>query len=439
MNWSRAERWLWFFFLVTASWQTRVFFLTSRPFSEWLSGAFWLADACILALVVFALASGWRIRRIDRADGALILLVAAAAVSTVTAVDRLVSLVALARLAEFSVFFLYLRHWAFRRFDPDASALAFVAGALLEAGLGIAQYAVQRDIGLRCAGETPLRTDMHGVAVFLTANGMKVLRAYGTLPHPNVLAAWLLAALALTVWLYVRHGKGSVLHQAVWAGAAGVLAWGMYLTFSRTVIAMGALAAVAVAIAAFAPRLSDRWPNIRQVRRQLARAGVFLIAVTMLFAVLFWPVIRSRASVSSSDEAVRLRLDYARDALASGGIRVNWTGVGIGGFVPWLMRYDPLLPAYLYQPAHSVPLLAYAETGVLGTAALAWLLVAVALAGWQAHRTQPLIRWALAAFFAAWLLTGATDHFFVTLEQGRILWWGMLALVAGTRHARIIP
>jgi len=433
MNWSRIERWSWYAFLVTASWQTRsILWHAGTTFSEWRSAAFWLSDAFIVLLVVLAVIRGWRIRNLDRVDRALIVFVAAASLSLVVAVDRRLSLVALARLAEFAVFFLYVRHWAVRHFNADSSVLAFVVGALAQAGLGIAQFILQRDVGIRAVGETLLRTDMHGVAVFYSATGEKILRAYGTLPHPNVLAAWLFVALAGIVWLYVRHGARDPLHRVIWAGAGTVLLWGMFLTFSRTVIAVSAVAAVVVAAAAFSDRFSAEWANIAVIRKRLMHIGIVVITVVVAFAALYWPLVSARGTIHGSDEAVQLRIDYARDALATGrGWHINWTGVGIGGFVPWLMRHAPSQPDYLYQPAHSLPLLVYAETGVIGIAVLVVFIILITLQAWRSHRGQPMLRIGVLALAGALVLISLTDHFFWTLQQGRILWWLVLALAVG--------
>lgn len=433
MNWRRIEPWAWYAFLVTASWQTRtILWHAGVTFSEWRSVAFWVSDALLLALVVIAVVRGWRIRSLDSADRMVIAVVAAALVSLAVAVDRWFSLVSWLRIAEFALLFLYARYWAFRHFEPDASVLAFVVGAIAQAGLGIAQFSVQSDIGLRAIGETILRTDMHGVAVFYSGTGEKILRAYGTFPHPNVLAVWLLAALAGLVWLYVRHGARDVLHRVIWASSGAVLLWGMLLTFSRTVLVAALAAAIAVGITAFADRISRQWTNIHIIRARLMHVGLLVAGVLAVFCVVYWPHVLARISMHTSDEAVQQRIDYARDALATGGgWHINWTGVGIGGFVPWLMVYAPTMPGYLYQPAHSLPLLVYAETGVLGIAALVALVVVCAMRAWKSYAAQPMLRAGILILCGALVFISLTDHFFWTLQQGRILWWLVLALAVG--------
>ena len=182
----------------------------------------------------------------------------------------------------------------------------------------------------------------------------------------------------------------------------------MFLTFSRTVIAVFALALAAFGVV-----------QRRKSRDILVLTGI----VAALFTVVYWPHVLARATIRGSDEAVQQRIDYARDALSTGGgWHLNITGVGIGGFVPWLMHYNPKLPDYLYQPAHSLPLLAYAETGIIGI--IAWVVFMVVI-GKRSWRTP------MGMLAAALVIISLTDHFFWTLQQGRILWWLVLALAAG--------
>ena len=122
--------------------------------------------------------------------------------------------------------------------DADRTAVAFIVGALLQAALGIAQFAVQHDVGLRWLGEPVLRTDMRGVAVFYDIHHAKILRAYGTFPHPNVLAAYLMTALWVTAWMWARH-MGTVLRRVwVWPAATALLTVTVTFVSAETVFVL---------------------------------------------------------------------------------------------------------------------------------------------------------------------------------------------------------
>lgn len=435
----RIERWLWYFFLFAGAWQTRVvLWHADAVFSEWRAMALWGTDLLMLALFVLAGLQGWRIRRPDRIDWLGVALIGTAALSLIGASAPDIGLYQLARLVQYVLFFLYLRHWALGRFSADGSVLAFVGGAFLQACIAIGQDIVQHDLGLRWLGETRLEPFMRGVAVFFDGPYEKVLRAYGTLPHPNILAMLLGLALWGLGWLWLRHAptrSDNWRMQVPWVVAGAVLLWAFGLTYARTVAAVWMLGTMCIAAYLFSSRARS-WRNLIVLRSRMRWALALCAIVGVLFVATHRTPVLARLNIHAGDEAVQLRLTYARDALASGGgdswiSRVNWFGVGIGNFTSWLAAYDPALPSDLLQPAHSVYLMAYAETGVIGFVVWAAFLIAIAWHARRLHADQPLVRAGILVLLGAVLLAGTWDHFFWTLQQGRILWWLVLALAAG--------
>ncbi len=434
----RSERWLWYLFLVSAAWQIRgIVWQADTVFIEWRSAAIYFSDLCMLGLLLFgAIHARWeRSWTVMRANTLLVALVLASVVSLVHAPARIVGVLGIVRLLQYILFFWYLRYRARRVMDPDLSALAFVVGACGQAALGIGQFVAQHDLGFRWIGETILQTNMHGVAVFLTDTGDKVLRAYGTFPHPNILAAYLMTALWLMVWLQLRHAPHNLAARALWLSVFALLLVGMYLTFSRTIISVWWLSALIACAALWSTRVSNGWHAITSLRqRARALVGVTIVA-TLAFGVLLWPLVMARLTIASSDEAVQLRIRYTRDALHSGTsflASVNWTGVGIGNFTSWLAGYDRSLPSYLVQPAHNIYALVYTELGAVGLVILVAWLVGILRSLWKNTATEPVLRVGLCLLVGSLMLIGSLDHFYWTLQQGRILWWMTLALAAST-------
>jgi hypothetical protein len=442
LRWTGSlERWLWYAFLLALPLQTRIILWSGRaPFSEWFSVSLWGTDILFLLLCVLAVVRdrSWLGRRADAADLLAVALVLITALSTARAPIPLLALVGTLRVALSVLLFWYVRTVALRRFDADHSVLVFVVGALGQAMLGLAQYMAQHDLGFRMLGETLLRTHMRGVAVFYDAAGDQVLRAYGSLPHPNVLAIVLLLAAFGLLWLFVQHDTHHRGHRFVWGSAGALLTWGIAATFARTVLGAGALAVGVLTTAILIPA-SRAWANISVIRRRLVMALLFCAASGVLFGVSQWPQVKARMAVSSREEAVTLRIAFNREALQSGSgwaMRVNWAGVGVANFVPWLERWDPGIPKNLVQPAHNLFLLVYTETGVVGVLVLGLWIAAVIRNGWLAWSKQPALRAGLFCIAGALLLCALLDHFFWTLQQGRLLWWLTWAIIAGTPHSR---
>lgn len=432
-NFAIIEEWAWYVFLATLAWQTRlILWQADLQFIEWRSMALYVSDVLMLGLFALAIVQGWGRHAIFRkSDWLLLLLVGAAALSLRSALTLEVGVYQLIRLAQFIAFFIYLRSWALRRFNPDASAVAFVAGALVQATLALAQYVLQHDVGIRWLGETLLQTDMRGVAVFYDLAHVKVLRAYGTLPHPNILAAYLMLGFWALLWLYRRHVPQHATRSAqhvilLWAICGAVMVLAMEMTFSRTMLATWILATGAMFVIGW--RTRDK-----VLRLTLRDALILIVIVSAAFATLQWQRLAARAMISSGEEAVQLRIRYNSDALHSGSgflSWINWTGVGIGNFSTWVGKNDPTLPVHLRQPAHNVFLLVYSELGIIGLGLWVTWLAWLARDFWKRRRKWDMTRVGIVLAVGAFLFIALFDHFFWTLQQGRALWWLLFALMA---------
>jgi hypothetical protein len=434
----RVERALWWAFLAALGLQTRlILWQADATFVEWRSWTLYASGLLWLALIVFALVRlerGWRLKiRMRSWDWALLVLVGAAAISIAGASNRMVGFIALDRLMFGILTYAYVRWYAIKRFDTELSLAAFVLGALAQAVLGLAQFIAQHDIGLRMLGETLLRPDMRGVAVFYDLAGDKILRAYGTLPHPNVLAILLSCAVAIMGYLYLRHGGATIRRTwLVWAAVGAPILWGLYATFSRTVIAAAAMAIAILFVALGTDKVSGGWANIKDLRKRGRQLFIAAVIVSIIFAVAAWPQVLARAGISAGEEAVKLRAYYNVQALHSGTgfLGVNWFGTGIGNFTSWLMEANPNLPTWQYQPAHNLYLLVYTETGLAGVVALVLFVVLLLRAFARAPGIQPMLRWGLFALAGMFLFVALFDHFFWTLQQGRLLWWVFWGIIA---------
>jgi len=157
------------------------------------------------------------------------------------------------------------------------------------------------------------------------------------------------------------------------------------------------------------------------------------VIVVGLFSVFNWPSVESRLSIHSGDEAVRLRVFYNKQALETGSfININWLGVGTGNFVPWLIDFDPRLSYDLYQPTHNLYLLLYSENGLIGIAVFGLFLSFLIYAGWK--KGEDLFSRCILVLLFALLFSALFDHFFWTIQQGRLTLWLVLGAVAGYSH-----
>ena len=312
--------------------------------------------------------------------------------------------------------FLYLKAEGLRLLGISRAAWALIAGGLMQSVIAVGQYVRQADLGLRFLGETLLSPRMQGIASFYLESGEKVMRAYGTTPHPNVLAGYLFLSLAALYWLFWRTGKRTLV-----AVIYPVVLFGFLLTFSRTIIAVWAVAFIVWIGLLYFKRGVTRLGTPNRQEDGRSAAGILLATTAVfsaLFLFMFWPQVKSRVLLSVSDEAVSQRVYYSRQALRSGD-GMNWSGVGLGDFTNWLRKRQPSMPRELYQPVHNIYLLIYTETGILGLAAFVLFLFLLL----RRCRNVPV----LVLIFSV-LAMGLFDHFLWTLQQGRFVLWLVLAL-----------
>lgn len=125
-------------------------------------------------------------------------------------------------LALAAFLFYFLRQIKIDEKDFSRIAWTVFAAVMIECGLTIAQYFVQHSLGLKGLGEATLIASDYAGASFPMKDGSRwifdtlfhvvrdktyVLRASGTLPHPNILGGFLVFGLLMTYYLYQRVKK----------------------------------------------------------------------------------------------------------------------------------------------------------------------------------------------------------------------------------------
>ena len=308
--------------------------------------------------------------------------------------------------------------------DPRRLLVPVGAMVVLQAAIGLGQLMTQGSLGLGGLGELTLSPSLP-VSVVTTADGLRVLRAYGLTDHPNILggllavgSSLLAAAFAVEPPARRRLRRGLVLAFAI--GLAGLLA-----TFSRGgFLALGAGLLVLVTMLL---RSRDRTAP--------GRLGVILLAgllVAAPLAVAFLPALAARSGTQGpiATEAASIDERLAVDALAVS-IAAAHPVLGVGlGQLPRAEQVARPGFAFEYQPASLVPLDAAAETGLVGGLLVLVVTVApwVALVRLRSAWTPALV--VASAALAAVALVGFVDYYIWTDAPGRIWAWLVLGLWA---------
>lgn len=322
------------------------------------------------------------------AFGALVVL---AIFSVIVSPDRGATIFAAQHLAEgLIVFFLVMTAPSERE-----ARLAFVMSAVVQALIAIMQVAFQRvypDTWLGIAAHFP---QLPGASV-VEAAGVRLLRAYGSLPHPNILGGFMAVAILAARPLFRR---ASLLGWAAYF----VLGVGLFFSFSR-------LAWLAVIIG-----LVGQWAYARRDLVFVKLAPAALLAM-VIGAVCFWPFVAARTTVTGRLEvkSVTSRLNTYRDAFELI-VRHPLAGVGAGAFTAALSKeVAPLRQGYDLEPAHSAPLAVWAELGIFGLLIYLYLLWLSSHLAWKSGRLG----------LGLTLIALATlDHWSWTTYAGIIIFW----------------
>ncbi len=322
--------------------------------------------------------------------------------------------------------------------------------AVAQSVIGIVQFAKQGSIGLERFGE-PALISYRGPSSTIHAAGGRFLRAYGTFPHPNVLAVFLVLGLCSLGYWYVAldnllrirllpysrelgHGTKPLKMWRIYAGrwflsrhflwrmlvAAGffVVTLGLTLTFSRSgwIAATVGLLVLVLALA----RRSFGGPM---------RLALLALACGIGSYWLLAPIIAPRADISAAEPAVQDRLVYNRIGFEIA--RDNPFGVGIGNQVLYGvrdMRYAAhgLHSVWQWEPVHNLYLLMTDEIGWLGALSfLCFLGMVLMQLGRRVASPEAAVCLAL---LAALLVAGLFDHLLWDLQSGRLMLWLVIGL-----------
>lgn len=422
----KLEKLFFYLFIFSLPLQTRVIlYKFGEGFNEWTSVYLYLTD--IFLILVFLLwfwqnKNNYFFKNKIKLDYnfLLIIFLIFSFISIAWARNLHLSLYSFFKLLEFIGLFFYIKYNLFK-FNFRRISYVFIFSGLVQSCIAIRQYAVQKSLGLKYLGESVLFTEHRGVANFIS-NGLKFIRPYGTLPHPNVLAAFILVSLFFLYYIWFSKGH-SLIKKSLLLIFYYILLLCLFLTFSRAIIFIFLL--INILYFAF-----NFYISLKNKNKALLRKTLFIFLLLIIFCFVFInlarPELFSRFNVSAKEEAVTMRIVYNDIAFLSIA-EYPLTGLGIGNFV-WEMRimYD-LMSNWFHQPVHNIYLLISSETGLIS-------LIIFLLFIYFLIKNKFKFNLLFIFLLIAMLMIGLFDHFFWTLQQGQLMLW----LVLGTIDSFII-
>lgn len=301
--------------------------------------------------------------------------------------------------------------------------------AVFECVVGIFQYFQQDSLGLKLLGEQSLTSRHVPAASFSMADGSlwildqlfhverkatHVIRAYGTLPHPNVFGGFLVFSLLGTCFLFQKS------HRKFFLSLALILQlFTLFITYSRAALFACMIGLFLFFLFSFL-RKEKIWPLLS------ATCLGFALCFTLLYPQLFerGGVVSYNQTAQSADAG---RIVYQNAALLM--IKEHpLFGVGFDNYLIAISDYASkgeyaIIPFFV----HNIYLFLCAELGILGLGAFLWFIFEVLRRGWQKRNDPATIT--CMSIFAGFLFIGFCDFYLLWHQSGRLMFFLITGLV----------
>lgn len=306
--------------------------------------------------------------------------------------------------------------------------------ALIECAIAICQYFVQHSLGLKGLGEPTLIATNYLGSNFPMADGSIwildrffhgirenafVIRASGTLPHPNILGGFMVFGLMMTYHIYGLSKRRGWLSLAIL-----LQIFCLFTTYSRAAIFAAAL--TTLIWVAF-----TTWREKKLTSLIWVSAGSFLLSLGLLYPQIFHRGgIVSYNVVAQSSDALRMTVQDVGMAMFKAH---PFFGVGFNNYMLAFASFAKGLPdTYI----HNVYLHLGVEIGLFGLLSLLMFCFLVFLKGWK-NRSQPEVLTCL-CIFIGFLTIGLVDFYPLCVQQTRLIFFLTAGLIASLRGCQTI-
>ncbi len=312
------------------------------------------------------------------------------------------------RILEAILFFLIAKNLLKQKsLFEKATAVLFATG-IIQSIIALTQFILQKSLGLKFLGESVISPEILGVAKF-EMGAEKLIRAYGTFPHPNLLGAFLLLTLASGIWLAQKKKIGKLLSLGIILILAGIA-----VTFSRSIW----LATTLFLLLNF---ILHQRNFLTWLKKDKSKLNYLILIFAIIFSLFFFTLGKSRLCFNcQNDNSLALRNIYQEQALNL--IQQKpLLGIGAGNFTiqTRISGTNYQLKNWQFQPVHNLYLLIIAEIGIVGFLLLAYLIIQQISPSLKKFENSPNSIFTIA--LCLFLLLGFFDHYFWTLPQGQLL------------------
>ncbi len=383
--------------------------------------SFTLLDGIVALLCVAAIARMAQIKKCvlngyaKRFFMCSILFIFFTALSVLWSSESIIALLGAARLAEALMVGCLLV--AYRNYSIYF-VVSLLLAATIQSFLAIWQFILQTSPAASWLGMAYHSSQQLGDAVVEVLD-QRWLRAYGTLPHPNVLAALLSSALFSCASLVGRIQSKNTFFMLL--GAWVVCIAGLFFTFSREVW-LGTLLGIGVLVVL---RKSYRFQM-----GVISPSMILSLTAIMVWAslsVAYWEPLSARLGIGGWQRLEQKSIHERLTSYADGWSLVKsspFLGVGMHQSLFVIEKRDSNKSEQgekqYYQPPHNMFLLVVSELGVVGLLLFLTLIIFAFKNAWSVGGMRAPIALGIVCMV---VISGLFDHFYWSLQSGLFLWW----------------
>ncbi|HCC23864.1 TPA: hypothetical protein DF272_06850 [Candidatus Falkowbacteria bacterium] len=297
------------------------------------------------------------------------------------------------------------------RIKSELIMKAFLAATTIQAGYALHQFFTQYIQPSKWFGVAEQYPKLLGTPV-IEINGERIMRAFGSLPHPNILGGFLCIGIIFAVAILAKEKQANRRTLLLIMLAMNSLA--LFMSASRSAI-LALVIGLGIYYLFSAKKLVGLRPSLNR-----ALMIIFLLAI-------FFSTANHNFSLARFDGGNRLEQQSVNDRVtqyqeAGQVIRANWlTGVGPGNYVAALINSTPTKNIWDYQLIHNIYGLLITEFGFLliPIGVLMYLLVKNLGLGWRKLDNEYALALRIALIQLA--VIGLFDHYPYSLYVGIML------------------
>jgi hypothetical protein len=328
--------------------------------------------------------------------------------------------------------------------------------------LGIYQFISQKSFFNspflhKLSGETLLSPEAPGIAKIIT-DGEKLIRSYGTFPHPNILGGFILFSLFISIFIYLRHKdyflssifkylniKSKICQEYItfgfWFSIFSIQFIALFTSFSRSAwIALFLSSLTFILLNKKTVKIVSRETiyNLKNhkaiISATLLTIIVVVINANLLSNRVLQDINKPKETTILQNNTFNDRAFYkivSRETIS----REPMFGSGPGTFIFQIEKKTKPSEPWQYQPAHNIYLLSASETGFIGLTLFLLIIfnpLKYALDKIVSRETiynEKLLKSTLISIMIGFLFIGFFDHYLYTLQQGQIIFWLIIGIM----------